>query len=115
MSLCMSFFSRHDLNKFASGSGYLQGIQELTTQVRHLKNTQESSIKSLDDISEELDMSYRSVFSNLTSEVSRNSSALVGVGIDCYVNEAPVDCNLIVCVLYLYFYTAFGREVSGDK
>ncbi|KAJ6969357.1 kinesin-like protein [Populus alba x Populus x berolinensis] len=44
------------------------GIQELTTQVRHLKNTHESSIQSLDDISEELDMSYRSVFSNLTSE-----------------------------------------------
>ncbi|KAG6744062.1 hypothetical protein POTOM_052771 [Populus tomentosa] len=55
------------------------GIQELTTQVRHLKNMHESSIKSLDDISEELDMSYRSVFSNLTSEVSRNSSALVGL------------------------------------
>ncbi|KAJ6425533.1 hypothetical protein OIU84_026163 [Salix udensis] len=54
------------------------GIQELTTQVRHLKKTHESSIKSLDDISEELDMSYRSAFSNLTSEVSRNSSALVG-------------------------------------
>nr|TKR79621.1 hypothetical protein D5086_0000271020 [Populus alba] len=55
------------------------GIQELTTQVRHLKNTHESSIQSLDDISEELDMSYRSVFSNLTSEMSRNSSALVGL------------------------------------
>ncbi|KAL9374032.1 hypothetical protein Peur_033652 [Populus x canadensis] len=55
------------------------GIQELTTQVRHLKNTHESSIKSLDDISEELDMNYRSAFSNLTSEVSRNSSALVGL------------------------------------
>ncbi|KAJ6316425.1 hypothetical protein OIU78_019670 [Salix suchowensis] len=54
------------------------GIQELTAQVRHLKKTHESGIKSLDDISEELDMSYRSAFSNLTSEVSRNSSALVG-------------------------------------
>ncbi|KAJ6778402.1 KINESIN-LIKE PROTEIN KIN-5D [Salix koriyanagi] len=54
------------------------GIQELTAQVRHLKKTHESGIKSLNDISEELDMSYRSAFSNLTSEVSRNSSALVG-------------------------------------
>ncbi|KAJ6303775.1 hypothetical protein OIU77_017618 [Salix suchowensis] len=54
------------------------GIQELTAQVRNLKKTHESGIKSLDDISEELDMSYRSAFSNLTSEVSRNSSALVG-------------------------------------
>lgn len=115
MSAYQSFFSRHDLHKFAGGFGYLQGIQELTAQVRHLKKTHESGIKSLDYISEELDMSYRSAFSNLTSEVSRNSSALVGVGIDCYVNEPPIDCNLIVRVLYLYFYTAFRREVSGDK